>query len=76
MTIKEKAVELAGTISKNDSGVGYNYYETLLDKNDPDYQVLKSKFDNLMILLEEVDSKGEMDSFGELDFEDEIWEMI
>ena len=76
MTLKEKAVEMVGTISKNDSGIGYNYFEALLDKKDSDYTILKSKLDNLIILMEEVDSKGEMKEFGELDFETEIWEMI
>jgi hypothetical protein len=50
----------------------------MIPTTDVDYPVLKVKMDNLMILLENTDAKGEeeMDKFGSLDFEDVIWNMI
>jgi hypothetical protein len=78
MNIKEKALEFVATIERNDSGVGFNYFEEMIPTTDVDYPVLKVKMDNLMILLENTDAKGEeeMDKFGSLDFEDVIWNMI
>lgn len=76
MNIKEKALEFVSTIEKNDNDDGYNYFEGMISSSDPDYIVLKEKMDNLMILLKDIDSKGEMDAFNELDFEEDIWDMI
>ena len=75
LNTKEKVVSVLYTVSKNDSGKGYNYFKELVNdsfSNDDDYQTVTSKLDNLMVLLEE---KG-YDYLSSLDFEEEIWEMI
>lgn len=72
---KQKVVRVLYTINKNDNDNGFNYYENLVDNlysKDPDFNIIKSKLDNLMILLEK---KG-YDYLSSLDFEKEIWEMI
>ena len=64
------------TILKNENGKFYYFNEMLKAFDESDSKIIKEKMDNLISLLEEVEAKGEMDEFNELDFENEIWEMI
>jgi len=74
--IKGKVKMVAETISVDNDGV-FHYFEDMLGTfNESDSSIIKEKMDNLVTLLGEVNAKSEMDSFGELDFETEIWEMI
>ena len=79
--IKQKVVRIAHTINQNDQKDGFNYYEELLNdlySNDPDFPIIKSKLDNLVELLQKVNLEGDeaFEKFENLDFEDEIWDMI
>lgn len=74
-------MRIAYTINQNDHKDGFNYYEELLNdlySNDPDFPIIKSKLDNLVELLQKVNLEGDeaFEKFENLDFEDEIWDMI
>jgi len=79
--LKSKVRRIVATVIENDNKDGFTYYEGLLNdlySNDPNFDVIKSKMDNLVKLLENVNSKGdeEFEKFESLDFEDIIWYMI
>ena len=79
--IKEKVKLIAETIEQNDDESGFNYFEELIPfyfSEDSDMPVIKEKMDNLIKLLEKVNSQGEeaFEKFENLDFENEIWKMI
>ena len=76
MDIKEKTKMVVETIRVDNDGK-FHYYEEMLGTfNISDSLIIKEKMDNLIVLISEKSLKGEMDSFGELDFETEIWNMI
>ena len=79
--IKEKVKLIAGTIEQNDNENGFNYFEELIPfyfSEDSDMSVIKEKMTNLIKLLEKVNSQviEAFEKFEDLDFEEEIWEMI
>ena len=79
--IKDKVKLIAGSIEENDDFSGFNYFEDLISYyfyNDKDSQIIKEKMDNLIKLFEEANSKGEeeFEKFQDMDFEEEIWNMI
>jgi GTP-binding protein EngB required for normal cell division len=78
INIKEKVKRIASTIEQNDNGNGYNYFEEMMKyyySADSDFTIIKQKMDNLIKLLESK-TEEEVDEFMDLDFEEEIWEMI
>jgi len=75
INIQEKTKMVVETIVKSDNG--FAYFEDMLKTFDSDdAKIIKEKMDNLVILLGNVESKGEMEEFENLDFETEIWKMI
>ena len=74
--IKQKTKMVVETIVKSEDGKFHYFEEMLATFEKEDAEVIKEKMDNLVTLLEDVEAKGEMKQFSELDFEDEIWEMI
>lgn len=78
MTIKEKVMWVISTMEITKYQTKYNYFEDMMYdifKNDTDLPIIKSKMDNLVKLLESK-NKEEFEIFMDLDFENEIWEMI
>lgn len=79
--IKEKVKLIAGTIEENDDNSGFNYFEDLIQfyfSEDADITIIKDKMNNFIKLFVENKAKGEEEfqKFLDLDFEEEIWEMI
>lgn len=79
--IKDKVKLIAGTIEENDDKSGFNYFEDLIPyyfSEDEDLPLIKEKMDNLIKLFEKANSEGEeeFEKFQDMDFEDDIWEMI
>ena len=79
--IKEKVLYIASTIEQNDNDNGFNYFEEMMNsifKNDSELPIIKQKLDNLVKLLGNKFEQGEeeFEKFQDLDFEEDIWEMI
>lgn len=73
--IKDKVKLIAGSIEQNDNDDNYSYFTDLISfhfSNDKDLPIIQEKMNNLMILL----NKEGMDKLGDMDFEEEIWDLI
>lgn len=81
MNIKEKVKWIASTIEQNDNDNGFNYFEDMMNgifADDSDLLIIKEKMDNLIKLFEKINAEGEeeFEKFMDLDFEDDIWNLI
>ena len=81
MNIKEKVKLIVGSIEKNDNNNEFNYFEDLIPfyfADDKDFSIIKEKMDNLIKLMTEKYNEGTdaFEKFNDLDFEEEIWEII
>ena len=79
--IKEKVKRIASTIEQNDNDNGFNYFEEMMNGifvDDSDLPIIKEKMDNLIKLFEKINAEGEeeFEKFMDLDFEDDIWNLI
>ncbi len=74
LDIKEKTKMVIETLVKDENGYEY-FYDMLKMFNDDDSLIVKEKMDNLVNLLNDM-SDDEYEKFEDLDFEDEIWNMI
>lgn len=74
-TIKEKSVTMLNSLS-NDNGK-FTYWDKLLEsfENDPDYNIIKFKMNNLVNKLNSLNSE-ELKEYMNRDFEIEIWDEI
>jgi helix-turn-helix protein len=78
MNIKEKVKWVVSTMEITHYQEKYSYFEDMMYgifKNDDDLPIIKSKMDNLVKLLESKNEE-EFEKFMDLDFEEEIWDMI
>ena len=79
MNIKEKVKWVASTMDIDTDQTEFEYFEDMMYgifADDSDLPIIKEKMDNLVKLLGEKNAAGELDAFMDLDFEEEIWEMI
>lgn len=80
MDIKEKVKCIASTMEIGDNQTEFDYFESMMNsyfENDPDLPIIKSKMNNLIKLLEiKSSNREEFQKFVNLDFEEEIWNMI
>ena len=81
MELIEKVTRLVSTIVENDDKNGFSYFEEMMNENysnDPDFLLIKEKMDNLISLMFKIkqESEEEFEKFIDLDFEEEVWNMI
>ena len=81
MTLKEKVLFVASAMDIDENQNEFGYFEDMMNgmfENDPELPLIKEKMDNLVKLFYEAKAKGkeEYQKFLDLDFEEEIWEMI
>lgn len=72
---------VVSSMDMDENQTKFGYFEDMMNgifENDPDLPLIKEKMDNLVELLYDVKSKGEKEyqKFLDMDFEDEIWNMI
>jgi len=71
MKTKEKFVNMCHLISNDDGRYDYWWDDLEKYKYDEDFNILKTKMENILIILNENDS-----SILNKDIEDEIWDLI
>jgi len=81
MNLKEKVMFVISAMDMNENQTEFGYFEDMMNgifESDPELPLIKEKMDNLIALLYEVKAKGEEEyqKFLDLDFEEDIWEMI
>jgi len=79
MEIQEKVRQMMQHIDLSDDGKKFCVWNELVESyfpEDPDLPVIMEKLNNLMNLMTQELNNGNWKSFGERDFEDDIWFLI
>lgn len=80
MTLVEKVKWVASTIELEDNQEKYQYFEEMMNNifsSDPELPIIKEKIEKLITLLNnKISNNDELESFLDLDFETEIWNLI
>lgn len=80
MTLVEKVKWVASTIEMEDDQMHFQYFEDMMNicfANDPELPIIAEKVNNLITILNnKIPNNDELESFMDLDFETEIWNLI
>jgi hypothetical protein len=77
--LKEKVIFIVNSLKYDEQDKSFNYSNRILFdsfENDNDFQLIKSKMNNLIFKLNSFENKEELNEYLNKDFETEIWENI